>query len=222
MWCVPKLTPEFKERMEDILDIYAKPYSSEEPVICLDEKSKQLLADSRPSLPTAPGKIAIQDYEYIRKGTSNIFVVVEPLAGKRITQVTKRRTKLDYAIFIERMIQNYPKAKVIHLVQDNLNTHFFPSLVKAFGIGKAQKLWGKIVLHYTPKHASWLNMAEIEINALSTQCLDRRIASFDELCKEVEACTTRRNTDRTMINWTFSREKAKNKFPKLYLNELNG
>lgn len=208
--------------MEDILDVYAKPYTREEPVVCLDEKSKQLLADSRPSLPTAPGKVAIQDYEYVRKGTGNIFVGVEPLAGKRITQVTRRRTKWDYAMFIERLIQNYPKARIIHLVQDNLNTHFLPSLIEAFGVRKAQKLWKKIVPHYTPKHASWLNMAEIEINALSTQCLDRRLASLDELHGEVEACTARRNRDRIMIRWTFSREKAKKKFPKLYLNELNG
>lgn len=222
MWCVPKLTPEFKVRMEDILDIYAKPYDKKEPVICLDEKSKQLLADSRPSRPTAPGKIAIQDYEYVRKGTGNIFVAVQPLAGKRITQVTRRRTKKDYAVFIEQLIGSYPKAKAIHLVQDNLNTHFLPSLVEAFGIQKAQKLWKKIIPHYTPKHASWLNMAEIEINAISTQCLDRRLSSIDELHGEVEACVARRNRDRTMIHWTFSREKAEKKFPKLYLNELNG
>jgi hypothetical protein len=208
--------------MEDILDIYAKPYAAKEPVVCLDEKSKQLLADSRPSRPTAPGKIAIQDYEYVRKGTGNIFVAVEPLVGRRITQVTKRRTKRDYAVFIARLIQSYPKARVIHLVQDNLNTHFLSSLVEAFGILKAQRLWRKMVLHYTPKHASWLNMAEIEINALSTQCLDRRIASLDELQSEVEACTARRNRARTMIHWTFSREKAKKTFPTLYANELNG
>ena len=222
MWCVPKLTPEFKERMEDVLDVYAKPYDKKAPVICLDEKSKQLLADSRPSLPTAKGKIAIQDYEYVRKGTGNIFVAVEPLAGKRITQVTRRRTKLDYALFLERLVKNYPKARSIHLVQDNLNTHFLPSLIEAFGVRKAQSLWKKIVPHYTPKHASWLNMAEIEINALSTQCLDRRLASFDELNREVVACTERRNRDKIMINWTFSREKAKKKFQILYLNELSG
>lgn len=222
MWCVPKLTPEFKERMEDILDVYARPYSPKEPVVCLDEKSKQLLADSRPSRPTAPGKVAIQDYEYVRKGTGNIFVAVEPLAGTRITQVTRRRTKSDYAVFIERVIQNYPKARIIHLVQDNLNTHFLPSLIEAFGVQKAQKLWKKIVPHYTPKHASWLNMAEIEINALSTQCLDRRLASLEKLHGEVAACTARRNRDRTKIHWTFSREKAKKKFPTLYSNEING
>ena len=208
--------------MEDVLDVYAKPYDKKAPVICLDEKSKQLLADSRPSLPTAKGKIAIQDYEYVRKGTGNIFVAVEPLARKRITQVTRRRTKLGYALFLERLVKNYPKARSIHLVQDNLNTHFLPSLIEAFGVRKAQSLWKKIVPHYTPKHASWLNMAEIEINALSTQCLDRRLASLEKLHGEVEACTARRNRDRTMIRWTFSREKAKKKFPTLYSNELNG
>src|SRR3989338_8829548 len=166
MWCIPKLTPEFKERMEDILTVYAKPYDPKEPVVCLDEKSKQLLADSRPSRPTAPGKSAIQDYEYVRKGTANIFVAVEPLPGKRITKVTKHRRKPDYALFAEKLISAYPHARTIHLVQDNLNIHFLASLIEAFGLRKAKRLWKHFTLHYTPKHASWLNMAEIEINAI--------------------------------------------------------
>ena len=222
MWCIPKLTPEFKERMEDLLDLYAMAYDPEEPVICLDEKSKQLLADSRPSLPTARGRRAIQDYEYVRKGTANIFVAVQPLAGKRITQVTKRRTKVDYALFVEQILLSYPKARTIHMVQDNLNTHFLASLIVAFGTRKAKRLWKRMAVHYTPKHASWLNMAEIEINALSTQCLDRRIASIEDLHYEVQACTKRRNDDRNRITWTYTREKAKKTFPQLYLNELNG
>lgn len=216
MWCIPKLTPEFKERMEDILMLYQKPYDPKEPVWCLDEKSKQLLADSRPSLPTAPGKIAIQDYEYVRKGTANMFVAVQPRGHTRFTEVTKRRTKVDYARFIEQIIMRNADATTIHIVQDNLNTHFLSSLIEAFGVRKAKRLWKKLTVHYTPKHASWLNMAEIEINALSTQCLDRRIASFTELQTEVAACTHQRNTDRYTINWTFTPDKAREKFPSLY------
>lgn len=222
MWCIPTLTPEFKERMEDLLVLYAKPLNPLEPVICLDEKSKQLLADSRPARPTAPGKIAIQDYEYVRKGTANIFVAVEPLACRRFTEVTKRRTNIDYALFIEQLIALYPAATTIHLVQDNLNTHTIKSLIEAFGIRKAKRLWKRITPHYTPKHASWLNMAEIEINCVSTQCLDRRINSIDHLRTEVTACTQRRNDDRCTITWTFTTEKAREKFPILYSNELHG
>jgi len=180
MWCIPKLTPEFKERMEDILELYAKPFNPRMPVVCIDEKNKQLLADSRPSLPTAPGKIAIQDYEYVRKGSGNIFVAVEPLAGKRITRVTKQRRKQDYALFVEQMNLSYPKARRIHLVQDNLNTHCLASLIEEFGVRKARKLWKRFVPHFTPKHASWLNMAEIEINAISTQCLNVNFRTFEQ------------------------------------------
>jgi hypothetical protein len=222
MWCIPKLTPEFKERMEDILTLYAKPYDPKEPVVCLDEKSKQLLADSRPSLPTAPGRAAIQDYEYVRKGTANIFVAVEPLAGRRITEVTKQRKKLDYARYIEGLIAAYREAKTIHLVQDNLNIHLLGSLIEAFGLRKARRLWQRITPHYTPKHASWLNMAEIEINAIGAQCLDRRIDAIETLRKEVQACTHRRNAKNCTIEWRYTKEKAKKDFPALYLNELSG
>jgi len=216
MWCIPKLTPEFKERMEDILTLYAKPYDPREPVVCLDEKSKQLLADSRPSFPTVPGKAAIQDYEYVRKGTANIFVAVEPLAGQRMTEITEHRKKPDYALFIERLITAYANAATIHLVQDNLNIHFIASLIEAFGLRKALRLWKRLTPHYTPKHASWLNMAEIEINAIGAQCLDRRIGSIRKLRTEVQACTKRRNERRSTITWTFTPQKAREKFPTLY------
>jgi hypothetical protein len=216
MWCIPKLTPEFKERMEDILTLYAKPYDPREPVVCQDEQSKQLLADSRPSLPTVPGTSAIQDYEYVRKGTANIFVAVEPLAGKRMTEVTKCRKKPDYALFVERLIAAYPDTNTIHLVQDNLNIHFITSLIEAFGLRKALRLWKRLTPHYTPKHASWLNMAEIEINAIGAQCLDRRIDSIEKLRTEVRACTARRNEKCSRITWKFTPEKAREKFPTLY------
>jgi len=202
--------------MEDILGLYQQPYNPREPVWCHDENSNQLLADSRPFVPTAPGKIAIQDYEYVRKGTANIFVAVQPLACMRFTEVTKRRTKIDYAHFVEQIIAFHPDAKTIHVVQDNLNTHFLASLIEAFGLRKARALWKKLTAHYTPKHASWLNMAEIEINALSTQCLDRRISSFEELQSEVAACTEKRNADHCTIRWKFTPEKAREKFPSLY------
>lgn len=220
MWCIPKLTPEFKERMEDLLDLYAKPYNPKEPVICMDEKSKQLLADSRPVLPAAPGRVAIQDYEYVRKGTANIFVAVEPKNGSRITKVTKQRKKPDYAMFAEELILAHPKATTIHLVQDNLNIHFIGSLVEKFGVRKAKRLWKRFSCHYTPKHASWLNMAEIEIGALGQQCLDRRIPFIEELDREVRACTRKRNEKRCVITWKFTRKKAKKVFPELYSSKL--
>ena len=144
MWCVPKLTPEFKERMEDLLDLYAKLFNPKEPVICLDEKSKQLLEDSRPGSEVAPGKIAIRDYEYVRKGTANIFVAVEPKGGKHYTAVTKRRTKKDYAIFLKDLIESYPLADRIHVVQDNLNTHSEKSLIVAFGERRAKKVMKRV------------------------------------------------------------------------------
>lgn len=188
----------------------------------MDEKSKQLLRDSRPGLPTAPGKVAVRDYEYVREGTANIFVAVEPLAGTRITEVTQRRTKRDYALFVEKIIATYTGSETIHLVQDNLNTHGLHSLVETFGVRKARRLWKKVSVHPTPKHASWLNMTEIEIGAIGKQCLDRRIGSIGELRQEVEACTERRNARHCSITWRFTKEKAQEKFPTLYSNELTG
>lgn len=222
MWCVPKLTDEFKKRMEDVLDLYARPLNAHEPVICFDEKSKQLLADSRAGKRMMPGKIAIRDYEYVRKGTVNIFVAIEPKAGKRLTEVTKRRTKEDYAHFLKKLIEKYPHAKVIHLVQDNLNTHHEKSLIVAFGEEKAQQMMSRIKFHFTPKHASWLNMAEIEIGILSRQCLKRRIPERKELQSEVMEWEKRSNKAKRMITWKFTNEKAQKVFPSLYQTEFKG
>lgn len=208
--------------MEDLLDLYARPYDPLRPVVCMDEKSKQLLRDSRPGLPTAPGRVAVRDYEYVREGTANLFVAVEPLAGMRITEVTERRTARDYALFVEKIVGSFTGSETIHLVQDNLNTHGLHSLVETFGVRKAKRLWKRVEVHPTPKHASWLNMAEIEIGAIGKQCLDRRIGSIGELRREVEACTERRNAHRCAITWRFTREKAREKFPTLYSNELTG
>jgi hypothetical protein len=222
MWCIPTLTPEFKERMEDILTLYEKPYDPLEPVVCFDEKSKQLLKDSRGAKAAKPGKVRIRDYEYVRNGTRNIFVAVEPKGGRRKTEVTQCRKKPDYARFVETVIDSYPDADTIHWVQDNLNTHFITSLVEAFGIRKAKRLWKRLTLHYTPKHASWLNMAEIEIGVLSRQCIKGRVPSVEVLERKVAAWERKRNGKRCRINWKFTKKKARKVFPTLYPIKLNG
>jgi len=222
MWCIPKLTDEFKKRMEDVIDLYGKPVDEKEPVVCFDEKSKQLLEDSRIGKGVMPGKIAVRDYEYVRKGTANIFVAIEPKSGKRLTEVTKRRTKKDYAKFLKKLIAKYPHAEVIHLVQDNLNTHSEKSLVFAFGEEKAKQMMRQMKFHFTPKHASWLNMAEIEIGILSRQCLKRRIPERSELQSEVLAWEKRSNKAKRTITWKFTTEKAQKIFPGLYKTEFKG
>ena len=222
MWCIPKLTDEFKERMENLIELYLKQLNPTEPVICLDEKSKQLLEDSRMGKGVMPGKIAIRDYEYVRKGTANIFAAIEAKAGKRLMAVTKRRTKRDYAKFLKKLIAKYPHADVIHLVQDNLNTHSEKSLVAAFGQEKAHQMMRQLKFHFTPKHASWLNMAEIEIGILSRQCLRRRISGIKELQREVSAWEKRSNKVKRTITWKFTTEKAQKIFPGLYKPEFKG
>ena len=222
MWCIPRLTDEFKKRMEDVINLYAKPLNEKEPVICFDEKSKQLLADSRVGKGVMPGEIAICDYEYVRKGTANIFVAVEPKGGKRLTKVTMRRTKKDYANFLKKLLEKYPHAETIHLVQDNLNTHHEKSLIVTFGQEKADKMMSQIKFHFTPKHASWLNMAEIEIGILSRQCLKRRIAQRKELQSEVSIWEKRSNKAKRTITWKFTTEKAQKTFPSLYGTEFKG
>lgn len=206
--------------MEDVIDLYEKPFDKKEPVICFDEKSKQLLEDSRTGKVAKPGNIAIRDYEYVRKGTSNIFVAIEPKGGKRFTEVTKRRTKVDYADFLKRLIAKYAHAEVIHLVQDNLNTHSEKSLIVAFGEEETRKIMKRLKFHFTPKHASWLNMAEIEIGILSRQCLKRRIANQKELTEEVSAWENRSNKTKRTITWKFTTEKARQTFPGIYTTEL--
>ncbi len=208
--------------MEDVIDLYGKPVDEKEPVVCFDEKSKQLLEDSRIGKGVMPGKIAVRDYEYVRKGTANIFVAIEPKSGKRLTEVTKRRTKKDYAKFLKKLIAKYPHAEVIHLVQDNLNTHSEKSLVFAFGEEKAKQMMRQMKFHFTPKHASWLNMAEIEIGILSRQCLKRRIPERSELQSEVLAWEKRSNKAKRTITWKFTTEKAQKIFPGLYKTEFKG
>ena len=168
-WCVPELTDEFRERMEDVLDQYEKPLDPEEPVICLDEQPYQMIDDARAPEQAQPGKIAKQDYEYRRCGTCSVFVAVESKAGKRLVQAKRHRKRRDFARFVRNLLKRYPQAKRIHLVMDNLNTHHEKSLIETFGEAQAKLLLDRIEWHYTPKHASWLNLAEIEISALAKQ-----------------------------------------------------
>ena len=215
MWCISEINEEYRQRMYDILNLYARAHDAAEPVICVDEKSKQLLDNKRSDI---PGKIRKQDYEYERKGTQNIFVAVEPLAGKRVVKVTDRRKKEDFAIFIKELKeQHYAKAHKIHIVLDNLNTHFRKSFVDSFGEEQAEKLLKNIEFHYTPKHASWLNMAEIEIGVMDRQCLDRRIPTKEKMISELNIWQKQRNDQNAKIKWNFSCQDADTKIGKYYV-----
>lgn len=203
--------------MYDILDLYEEQYNPKRPVIGLDEKPKQLIEDSRTPIPTKPGKIAKRDYEYVRKGTANIFMAVEPKGGKRITRVTNQRTKKDFAFFVKELVdKHYPHAEVLRLVADNLNTHNKSSLYENLSETEAYRISSKLEFHYTPKHASWLNVAEIEIGVMDKECTDRRIKDKEMLTKEVKAWTIRRNMQRKKITWTFTKQKADKKLGKYY------
>ena len=206
--------------MEDVLDQYEKPLDPAEPVICLDEQPYQLLADTRPSKPAAPGKIAKQDYEYRRCGTCSVFVAVEPKAGKRLVRARRQRCRADFARFLRDLLKTYPQAKKIHLVLDNLNTHNAKSLLETFDDGQAKPLLQRIQWHHTPKHASWLNMAEIEISILTNQCLDRRLPTLEDVQRHVATWSRERNRRRATIQWTFRRADARRVFPELYRPKL--
>jgi DDE superfamily endonuclease len=221
-WCVPKLTEEFRERMDDVLDQYEKPYNPSEPVICLDEQPYQLLDDTRPSQLPAPGKAGKQDYEYRRCGTCSLFVAVEPRAGRRFVQARRQRTRTDFARFTRDLLRRYLKARRIHLVLDNLNTHNAQSLLEAFGAKRAKRLLKRIEWHHTPKHASWLNMAEIEISVLTKQCLDRRLPLLEDVQRHATAWSRDRNRRKATIQWTFNHADARRVFPELYRHKLAG
>lgn len=204
--------------MYDILDLYAEPYDPLQPVIGLDEKPKQLIEDARKFIPMKKGAPMKQDYEYIRRGTANIFVAVEPRGGKRITQVTCRRTAKDFAFFLRHLVKKYANAECIRIVLDNLNTHKPKSLYDAFLPEIADEILRKVEFHYTPEHASWLNVAEIEIGVMDTECTRRRIKEKELLAREVRSWTSRRNRQRKKINWTFTKEKADKKLAKYYVS----
>ena len=203
--------------MEDVLEVYHRPYDPQRPVVCMDESSKQLIAEVRQPLPAKPGLIAKQDCEYQRRGTANIFMAVEPLAGQRTVRVTDRRTRVDWARFMEYLlVAVYPEVTVLVLVMDNLNTHAIGSLYEAFAPATARALAGRLEIHYTPKHGSWLNMAETELSILSGQCLDRRIEGKEVMTREVAAWERGRNTDESKIDWQFTTADARIKLKRLY------
>lgn len=219
MWCIGKITAEYRERMYALCALYARAYDPQEPVVCLDEKSAQLLACSRPDLGLRPGREAKQDYEYIRRGTRNLFVAVEPRGGHREVAVTARRTKADFVGFVAGLLQTaYAGVRKIHLVLDNLNTHFRASFEEVLGPAAAAVLLARVEFHYTPKHASWLNMAELEIGILNRQCLGRRFANAALLIGEVAAWQRRRNAEHRGIRWGFTRQDADRKLGRHYVS----
>lgn len=202
--------------MEKVLDIYEQPYDARRPVICFDERPCQLIGDVLVPIPVRPGQELRQDYHYKRNGTCVVLLANEPLTGKRIVNVRERKTKQDYAEFIKQVAQKYRHADKIILVQDNLNTHNPSSFYEAFSAKEAFELTQRFEMIYTPKKASWLNMAEIEFSALSKQCLDRRIAEMPALAKEVYAWSKQRNQKRITITWQFTKNKAREKFQRFY------
>jgi DDE superfamily endonuclease len=221
MWCIGALTQEYRRRMYALLELYARPMSHAEPVICIDEKSLQLIGHSRAPLPMDSRSSEKVDYEYVRKGTTNLFVAVEPKAGQRIVSVTEHRGKTDFVAFIADLLTNaYTKARRVHLVLDNLNIHFKKCFDDVLGHRAATKLLRRVQFHHTPKHASWLNMAEIEIGILSRQCLDRRVASRQLLQREVDAWQQARNAQQRRIEWRFTRQDADQKLGRHYVPKL--
>ncbi len=204
--------------MYDVLDLYEKPYDSRYPVIGVDEKPKQLLAESRKTIPITPSHREKSDYEYVRHGTANIFMAVEFKAGKRTTRVTSRRTKRDFAKFIRHLVDRvYPDADCLQLVMDNLNTHNKTAFYEMYGPEEAERILSKIEFHYTPKHASWLNVAEIEIGVMDTECTRRRVSEKETLRQEVMAWERKRNQQKAKIDWRFTKLKADEKLSKYYV-----
>lgn len=219
MWCIAKLTKEYRRRMYKLLDLYQLPYNPLRPVVCIDEKSKQLISDTRPPIKMTEGKVQKIDYEYKRNGTRNIFVAVEPKAGKHFMKVTKTRTKADFAIFIwELLYVVYSKAEKIIVVLDNLNTHFVKSFYETFSKDKADKLLERIEFYYTPKHASWLNMAEIEISMLEEECIGRRIGAEKQLIDEINEWVEQVNQEKRKINWKYTKRDAYDRLSKHYVS----
>lgn len=212
----PEQNGQFVANMEQVLDIYKRPYDPKFPLVCMDESPKQLIRESRLPIAPAPGRPARHDYEYERCGVCNIFMACEPLAGRRLVEVKERKTKQDWACFIERIAQSYEAAEKITLVMDNLNTHNAGSLYETFAPEKAKALWDRFDFVFTPKHGSWLNMAEIELNVISSQCLKRRIDEISIVRQEAEAWQAHRNNLDAKINWRFTTADARIKLRRLY------
>ena len=211
------MSADFVAHMEDVLDLYAEPYDPERPVVCFDESSTQLLADVREPLPAQPGRPKREDYEYRRQGTRNLFLACEPLAGWRHVAVTERRTIEDFAHQMRWLVDEaYPDVPVVRLVLDNLNTHRKASLYQTFPASEARRIAKRLEFHHTPKHGSWLNMAEIEFSVFSRSCLRQRIPDEESLCREVLALGLERNRAKARINWRFGILDARTKLHRLY------
>jgi hypothetical protein len=203
--------------MEDVLDVYRRPYDPKRPQVCMDETSKQLIGEVRTPLPIKPGQPALFDHEYRRYGVANLFLMVEPLTGRTEVKVTERRTKVDWAHLIKELVDmHYPEAEAIVLALDNLNTHAKDSLYEAFEPREAKRIADKLEIHYTPKHASWLDMAEVMLSVLSRQCLARRIPDMETLAREVELWMRSHQQHLKPIKWRFTTEDARIKLRKLY------
>lgn len=203
--------------MERVLDVYKRPYNPNNPVVCMDESPKQLIEDGNAPLPMVQGCEKREDYEYIRRGVVNIFMANEPLVGKRLVDVTQTKTKKDWAEFVKRIaVEMYPDAEKITLVMDNFKTHSPSALYETFMPEEAKRIWDKFEFIFTPKHGSWLNMAEIELHVLNGQCLNRHIATIGEVTSEVQAWQDFRNNKNAKINWQFTKENARIKLKRLY------
>ena len=213
MWVVADLDDDYIRKMEDVLEVYERPYDPQQPVVCLDEKPITLHADVRPASPARPGREARRDNEYERRGTANVFCAVEPKAGRHFTFPTPDRSGFEFARVMVELALAYPEAKTIHLVMDNLNIHRQKALADVFGAEMTAQVWDRFTVHYTPTHGSWLNQAEIEIGLFSRQCLGkRRIPSLKILKAEASAWNRRMNRDRVKIDWKFDRRAARRKF----------
>lgn len=216
-WCIGKPSAKYVAKMEDVLEVYARPYDPERPVVCVDEGAKELRSTPRGSLPMEPGEPARQDYEYARHGKANLFVSVEPLTGRRRIRVTERRTSVDFAQELRILVDtDYADAQCVVLVTDNLNTHTAACLYEAFAPQEARRIANRIEWHYTPEHGSWLNVAEIELSVLHRQCLNRRLEDMPSLECEVFAWQEARNASEAKIHWQFTTADARIKLRKLY------
>ncbi len=218
MWCLPaQADSEFVYHMDDVLDVYQRPVDPLHPLVCMDELSKQLVGEVAEPLPMAPGQPARCDYEYVRNGSANLFMFFAPLAGQRFVEVTDHRTKTDWAYAVRDLVDvHFPDAERITLVMDNLNVHSLGSLYQAFEPAEAKRIANRLEVHHTPKHGSWLNMAEIELGVLARQCLDRRIPDQLTLTQAVHAWQTTRNQAHTSVDWHFTTADARIKLKRLY------
>jgi hypothetical protein len=216
-WCIGKPSARYVAKMEDVIDVYVRPYDPLRPVVCLDECSKELRSTPRGSISAASGGCELEDYEYERHGTRNLFLWVEPLVGKRRVQATARRTSVDFAEVLRQLVdEDYPQAQRVVLVTDNLNTHTPAALYERFEPEEARRIANKIEWHYTPEHGSWLNIAEIELSVLSRQCLSRRVADADTLEKRVAIWERQRNSAQVTVDWQFTAADARIKLKRLY------